>query len=302
MTENAVTGMVTKVQRMSIHDGPGIRTTLFLKGCNFRCRWCHNPETWRREAQLERIAERCIACGACVPVCRTGALRPEEGGIGIDRERCDACGLCAAVCPARAMHLVGREVSADGLMRELRRDVPYFEESGGGVTLSGGEPLLQPAFVREVLSRCRAEGIPTAVETNLSVPSELIEELLPLVGLWMCDLKLADDSRHRRWTGMSNARTVANLRLLGERGVPLIVRTPVVPGVNDTPEAIGAVCALLKDLEGLLYYELLGFHTLGADKYACLGMENPMPGAEPLPPERLERLREAAAATGIKVK
>ena len=187
-------------------------------------------------------------------------------------------------------------------MRELRRDVPYFEESGGGVTLSGGEPLLQPAFVREVLSRCRAEGIPTAVETNLSVPSELIEELLPLVGLWMCDLKLADDSRHRRWTGMSNARTVANLRLLGERGVPLIVRTPVVPGVNDTPEAIGAVCALLKDLEGLLYYELLGFHTLGADKYACLGMENPMPGAEPLPPERLERLREAAAATGIKVK
>ena len=302
MTENTVTGMVTKVQRMSIHDGPGIRTTLFLKGCNFRCRWCHNPETWRREAQIERIAERCIACGACVPVCRTGALRPEEGGIGIDRERCDACGLCAAVCPARAMHLVGREVSADGLMRGLRRDVPYFEESGGGVTLSGGEPLLQPAFVREVLSRCRAEGIPTAVETNLSVPSELIEELLPLVGLWMCDLKLADDSRHRRWTGMSNARTVANLRLLGRSGVPLIVRTPVVPGVNDTPEAIGAVCALLKDLEGLLYYELLGFHTLGADKYACLGMENPMPGAEPLPPERLERLREAAAATGIKVK
>lgn len=302
MTENRVTGMVTKVQRMSIHDGPGIRTTLFLKGCNFRCRWCHNPETWRREAQIERIAERCIACGACVPVCRSGALRSEEGGIGLDRERCDACGLCADICPARAMHLVGREVSADGLMRELRRDVPYFEESGGGVTLSGGEPLLQPAFVRELLSRCRAEGIPSAVETNLSVSSELIEELLPLVGLWMCDLKLADDSRHRRWTGMSNARTVANLRLLGERGVPLIVRTPVVPGVNDTPEAIVAICALLKDLKGLLYYELLGFHTLGADKYACLGMENPMPGTEPLPPERLERLREAAAATGIKVK
>lgn len=302
MMENTVTGMVTKVQRMSIHDGPGIRTTLFLKGCNFRCRWCHNPETWRREAQIERIAERCIACGACVPVCRSGALRSEEGGIVLDRERCDSCGLCVSVCPARAMHLVGREVSAEGLMRELQRDMPYFEESGGGVTLSGGEPLLQPAFVREVLSRCRAEGIPTAVETNLSVPSELIEELLPLVGLWMCDLKLADDSLHRRWTGMSNARTVANLRLLGRRGVPLIVRTPVVPGVNDTPEAIGAICALLKDLEGLRCYELLGFHTLGTDKYACLGMENPMPGTEPLPPERLERLREAAAATGIKVK
>lgn len=297
-----MTGLITSVQRMSIHDGPGIRTTLFLKGCNFRCAWCHNPETWRREAQVERIAERCVACGACLHVCGPGALRMENGAVRLDRGRCDACGRCAGVCPARAMNLVGREVSADSVMRELQRDLPYFRESGGGITVSGGEPLLQPAFVRELLARCREAGIPTAVETNLCVPPERIEGLLPLVDLWMCDLKLADDGQHRRWTGRSNARTVANLRLLGSRGVPLVVRTPVVPGVNDTPQAIGAICALLKDLRGLLYYELLGFHTLGTDKFAFLGMENPMPGTESLPPERLERLRAVAAGTGINVK
>nr|WP_195461188.1 glycyl-radical enzyme activating protein [Alistipes sp. D31t1_170403_E11] len=300
--KNAITGMITRVQRMSIHDGPGIRTTLFLKGCNFRCRWCHNPETWRRETQVERIGERCVACGACTLVCGSGALRMENGAVRLDRERCDACGRCADVCPAQAMNLVGKAVSVDDVMQELQRDIPYFEESGGGVTVSGGEPLLQPLFVRELLLHCRAGGIPTAVETNLSVPSGLIAGLLPLVDLWMCDLKAADDGLHRRWTGVSNARTVANLRLLGERNVPLIVRTPVVPGVNDTPEAIGAICTLLKGVGSLLYYELLGFHTLGADKFTGLGMENPMPGAEPLPPERLESLRAVAAGTGINVK
>lgn len=300
--ENVVTGMVTRVQRMSIHDGPGIRTTVFLKGCNFRCRWCHNPETWRREAQVERIGERCIACGACVAVCGSGALRLENGGLCFDRERCDACGRCADACPARAMNRVGKTISVDDLMQDLQRDIPFFEESGGGVTISGGEPLLQPAFVRELLRRCRAEGIPTALETNLSVSQELIEELLPLVGLWMCDLKAAGDDLHRRWTGMLNARTLANLQLLGQRNAPLIVRTPVVPGVNDTPEAIGAICDRLKGIGSLLYYELLGFHTLGTDKFTALGMENPMPAAEPLPPERLESLRAVAARTGITVK
>ncbi|WP_418982703.1 glycyl-radical enzyme activating protein [Alistipes sp.] len=300
--ENTVTGMVTRVQRMSIHDGPGIRTTVFLKGCNFRCRWCHNPETWRREAQVERIGERCIACGACAAVCDSGAVRLENGVLGFDRERCDACGRCADVCPARAMNLVGKPVSVERLMQDLQRDIPFFEESGGGVTLSGGEPLLQPAFVRELLRRCRAERISTALETNLSVPAELIEELLPLVDWWMCDLKVTDDGMHRRWTGMSNARTLANLQLLGQRSVPLIVRTPVVPGVNDTPEAIEAICDRLKGIGSLLYYELLGFHTLGTDKFTGLGMENPMPAAEPLQPERLESLRTVAARTGITVK
>lgn len=295
-------GVITRLQRMSIHDGPGIRTTLFLKGCNLRCAWCHNPETWSRGLQIERIAGRCIACGACQEVCPSGAVRREEGVVGFDRALCRACGRCADACPARAMNRVGRTVTAAEAMREIAHDVPFFEESGGGVTLSGGEPLLQPAFVREVLAQCRARGIATAVETNLCVPEERIVELLPLVDLWMCDLKLADDERHRRWTGASNARTIANLRLLGAHRAPLVVRTPVVPDVNDNPAEIGAICTLLRGIDSLLYYELLGFHTLAGDKFTGLGIPNPMPGAEALPPGRLERLREAAAGTGIKIK
>lgn len=301
LVEDAPTGFITHLQRLSIHDGPGIRTTLFFKGCNFRCAWCHNPETWRRERQIERVAERCLGCGACAAVCPRGALRPEGDGLRFDRAACDACGRCAEICPAGAMNRVGRAISVDEAMRELRRDKPYFEESGGGATFSGGEPLLQPAFLRAMLVRCRAEGISTVVETNLCAPAQLLDDLVPLVDLWLCDLKLADDGLHRRWTGRSNGPTLANLRLLSERGAKPVVRTPVIPGVNDSEREIRAICALLSELKSLGGYRLLGYHTLGAGKFDLLGMENPLPAAEPLPAERLERLRRTAAGTGIHV-
>lgn len=214
--KNAITGMITRVQRMSIHDGPGIRTTLFLKGCNFRCRWCHNPETWRRETQVERIGERCVACGACTLVCGSGALRMENGAVRLDRERCDACGRCADVCPAQAMNLVGKAVFGGrydagtatrySLFRRVGRRRYRFRRRTAAATLVC--PGTAAALPGRGDSDCRRDEPVRTVR--------LIAGLLPLVDLWMCDLKAADDGLHRRWTGVSNARTVANLRLLGE--------------------------------------------------------------------------------------
>lgn len=300
--ENEPSGIVTRIQRLSIHDGPGIRTTLFFKGCNFRCKWCHNPETWSFKRQVERVAIRCIGCMACVSVCKTNALQSVTRKILFSPSDCVACGSCISVCPVHAMNMVGMEVSVDDLIGELQKDIPYFEESGGGVTLSGGEPFMQFSFVKKFLQRCRVEGISTAMETNLSAPPDQVRMLIPLVDWWMCDLKLADEEAHRQWTGWSNSRTISNLRMLGDLGVPVIVRTPVVPGVNDSNTEIESICNIVKEIKSLKYYELLGFHTLGADKFTFMGIDNPMPNAKPLPSRRLEALKRIVTQMGINVK
>ena len=288
MMENTVTGMVTKVQRMSIHDGPGIRTTLFLKGCNFRCRWCHNPETWRREAQIERIAERCIACGACVPVCRSGALRSEEGGIVLDRERCDSCGLCVSVCPARAMHLVGREVSAEGLMRELRRDMPYFEESGGGVTLSGGDPLFQPDFTGAVLKGCRKLGLHTCLDTSGHLGVNAGEEMLADTDLVLLDIKAWNPERYRSLTGGELRPTLEFAERLASLRKPVWLRYVLVPGVTDNLEEIEGLsrhAALLGNVERV---DVLPFHQMGRFKWDELKLDYTLKGT----PEASAKLAE----------
>lgn len=290
MKHPAMTGTITTVQRMSIHDGPGIRSTVFFKGCNLRCKWCHNPETWSRKAQLQHINGDCIHCGRCLERCERGALRIENGEIAIDREQCNVCGACIAGCPAKAMVRVGRTVTVEELLQELLRDTTFYETSTGGITLSGGEPLLQPDFALALLQACKQHGLHTAVESNLCIDASLLTRFLPVVDLWMCDLKVADAQQHRLWTGASNEQTLANLHTLNKAHARIIVRTPVVPGVNDTPEAIEAICQLLTPLHSVEQYELLGFHVLGFDKFPALGMENPLAGASPLSRERLAEL------------
>lgn len=294
-------GIITTIQRMSIHDGPGIRSTLFLKGCNLRCAWCHNPETWSRERQVQYVADKCIGCGSCVAACRRQALGA-GARITIDRARCIRCGACVEACPAGAMSWVGRELAAEEAVRELAADKPFFDASGGGITLSGGEPLLQADFAREVLEGCLTEGIHTAVESNLTEAWSVIESFLPLVGLWMCDLKIADPALHRRWTGRDNGQIIANLGQLAARGVPVIVRTPVIPGVNDTEAAIEELCRIIARLGGNVAYELLGFHPLGFGKFDDLGMANPMAGTATLDGQVLARLKEIPRRYGIKSK
>jgi pyruvate formate lyase activating enzyme len=266
-----VRGTITEIQRFSIHDGPGIRTTVFFKGCNLHCFWCHNPETHAPGPELELHPDRCISCGACLEACVRGAHELAVQGKVYHRERCIACGRCATECFAEALVLVGRVVTVDDVMRDVLADRLFYANSGGGVTLSGGEPLLQAEFAAALLTACRAEGIQTAIETAAQLPWKTIAGILPLLDLVMMDIKVIDEAEHRRATGVGNARILANARRIAACGMPLIVRTPVIPGVNDTPEGILAIATFVRDLPSLIYYELLPFHPMAAGKYDSLG-------------------------------
>ena len=274
---------------MSIHDGPGIRSTVFLKGCNFRCRWCHNPETWSKQPQLQQLVDKCIGCSTCVGVCPQNAISLAGNRISIDRSKCDSCGKCAEACPSGSLRMTGKEVDSEKLVEELLADKPFYKESGGGVTISGGEPFAQLEFTQELLRLCKQHDIHTAIETNLSYPADKIIALLPLVDLWMVDLKASTPEVHKKHTLASNSHTKSNLQLLSQHQASVIVRTPVIPGVNDNEAEIEAICKDLSTLS-ILYYELLPFHSLGFDKFQQFGMENPMAECAMLDGDRLSGL------------
>ena len=285
-------GRITSLQRMSIHDGPGIRTVVFLKGCNMRCKWCHNPETWSAKPQLQYIASKCICCGTCIENCPQGAISPLSQQIVIDYSQCLHCGICVKSCCTEALTIIGETISPEECWSKVEKDIPYFRSSQGGLTVSGGEPLLQSQFVKELLTLGKENQIHTAIETNLSVAWEVIEELIPYVDLWMCDFKLANPEKHEYWTGINNRNVIQNIQKLAEKHIPLIVRTPIIPGVNDQEEEIEAICQILAPLAENIQYELLEFHQLGFPKYENLGMNNELRDIEKLDKERFEKLKE----------
>ncbi|TVR56328.1 MAG: glycyl-radical enzyme activating protein [Spirochaetaceae bacterium] len=299
--DRSVTGIVTDVQHFSIHDGPGIRTTVFLKGCNLRCFWCHNPETLKMKSELQYFPDRCIACGACVPPCPTGAHAIVDGRHEFDRALCTACGACAPTCFARALVMAGETRTAGEIVDEVARDRAFYETSGGGVTLSGGEPLLQPDFTEAVLAGCLELGISTAIETAANVAWHVIERALPVTKLVMMDIKSADSEAHRSATGVPNERVLANARRIAEYGVPMIVRTPIVPGVNDDEASIAGIAAFLAELPTAVTYELLRFHMMAEAKYAALGLVCRAAGLEPPTHETMQRLTRVARDAGVTV-
>lgn len=294
-------GIVTHVQRFSVHDGPGIRTTVFLKGCQMHCPWCHNPETYRAPPELQVFAARCIGCRACAS-CPEQAHEWTDYGHVFHRERCAACGHCAEVCYAKGLVLVGQTKTAEEVVAEVLADRAFYQSSGGGVTVSGGEPLVQLEFTRAILARCQQEGIHTAVETNLARPWECVERILPVVDLFLVDVKLLDDADHRRWTGVSNRQTLDNLARLDAVGRPIVVRTPVVGGVNDRPEQIAEIAQWLAGLASVMDYELLPYHPLGTGKYEALGLAPPPATFSTPSAEQLQTLKAAARlpATGVR--
>lgn len=287
-------GVLTAIQRFSLHDGPGIRSTVFFKGCNMRCAWCHNPETLRVEPEVLYYRSKCVGCGACAQVCPSH--RVEGGKMVYDRAACADHGACAQVCFSGALEMCGKEYTVQDVLHEVMQDVDYYAQSGGGVTLSGGEVLLQPQFAAELLSALHKEGVHTAIESNLNVDFSTLEALLPDLDLVMCDLKLWDEDAHRRWTGAGNARIRENIARLSRSGKPFIVRTPVIPGVNDSEAEIAAIAGFVGQLPGLAYYELLNFNPLGGSKYQALDVDNAFAGARPLSEERMQALQAAAQA------
>lgn len=296
-------GVITDIQRFSLKDGPGIRTTVFLQGCNMNCAWCHNPETISCKPQLMYYREKCMHCASCVGMCPTGALSIEEGQISIDRKKCTNCGKCTEVCYGGALVMSGRKMTAEAVVDEVMQDEIYYRNSGGGVTISGGEVFMQYPFAYEILKQCKEKNVSAAIETNLNFEWKVIQELLPVVDLVMCDLKLMDAGKHGIWTGTGNEKILNNLKELGKTGKPVIVRTPVIPGVNDNSEEIQRIAAYIKDMgANLLYYELLNFNPLGNAKYVGLNKEYSFDRSMPLPEQKMKELAEVATMQGIKVK
>lgn len=307
------TGLVFNIQRFSIHDGPGIRTTVFLKGCSLRCFWCHNPEGLRATPEILFSPDRCIGDGECAAVCPQHA-HEFDGKLHIyHRDLCTACGQCVDVCYAEALEISGRKMTVDQVVAEVLQDRAFYETSGGGVTLSGGDPLVQRAFSRAILFRCKAEGLHTALETAANCRWQDLESLLPVTDLMMMDLKQMDPEKHRAATGVSNQRILANARRLAELGVSLIFRVPVVPTVNDTVESIAAIAGFVRDLTALGkargHYasdrpslELLPFHRMAGNKYERLGMEHRARDLQPPGKDIMANLTEVASSCGIPVR
>ena len=272
-------GFIFDIQRFSIHDGPGIRTTVFLKGCSVRCQWCHNPESFQIKPQLQYYKDRCTGCGKCVHLCphnvHTISKEPgTESGIThlLDRKNCTACGICATECFSNALVISGREESADEVLRQVFDDKPYYEESGGGVTLSGGEAVLQGDFCEELLKKCKDNGIHTNLQTAGFYSFELLDRLLPYLDLVMYDIKGISPQIFEHVHGDS-ALALKNLRLLDKKNIPIIVRMPCMKGINDSINEIEAVINFISSLKNLEYFTFLPYHSLAKVKYDVLGME-----------------------------
>jgi glycyl-radical enzyme activating protein len=266
---------IFNIQRFSIHDGPGIRTTVFFKGCNLRCFWCHNPESWVMTPQIQYFPEKCILCGKCVEVCPTGSQQIVNGVRVFDRDLCNLCGKCVDVCYAKALVFTGEKKTVQEIIEEVKKDHLYYKNSGGGVTFSGGEPLLQVEFLVELLKECKGLNFHTAIDTAGNVSWEQFEAVLPYTDLFLYDFKAFLETKHRAATGVGNQKIIENLIRLNGRGVPIYIRIPVIPGVNDMEDEMEQIGATLEPLKSIQIVELLPFHHLGSGKYRSLGMEYP---------------------------
>lgn len=287
------------IQHFCVQDGPGIRTTVFLKGCPLHCRWCHNPESLRPEKQLLFYRDKCIDCGNCVRVCGNGAHLFSGGTHIYRKESCSRCGDCVKSCANRALELSGYEKSGPEVFKEIWRDRAFYG-TDGGVTFSGGEPLLQYEELEEVLKACRDRQIHTAVETSLFVPEQVVQKAEGLVDLMICDYKIADSKLHREYTGVGNERILSNLSyLLERRAERMWVRTPVIPRVNDREENMEAMGRFLAGYP-LARMELLAFHDIGRSKYEALGEDYAFADAKLISRARMEEFRSLLRKLGVK--
>lgn len=294
-------GKIFNIQHYSIHDGPGIRTTVFFKGCPLNCWWCHNPESMEMKNQLIYRDHKCIGCGDCIDLCPTKALSFGEKGVLRNNELCTLCGRCGDKCPTNAIEMVGKDSTVLEIMREIEKDKIFYDESGGGVTFSGGEPLFQPDLLIPLLEACKSKGIHTALDTSGYVRWEVLESVADKVDLFLYDLKHLENEAHEKYTGVPNTVILENLKKLAKIHHHIWVRVPVIPGINDSDDYMGKLGEFISSLKIKKVF-LLPYHDIAAGKYQRLGKTYLLNDVKPPSGERMKELQEKLVSYGMEVK
>jgi pyruvate formate lyase activating enzyme len=294
-------GMIFDLRKYSIHDGPGIRTTVFFKGCPLRCWWCHNPEGQDSRPELVYRESRCIGCGECARSCPRQAISLLSEHISMDRANCVVCASCSSVCPSDALSIAGKRVGVKEILSEIEKDRSFYEESGGGVTFSGGEPLMQPDFLNALLGECKEKAIHTTVDTCGFARYEIINRMRDKVDLFLYDIKTLDSKRHRKYTGATNSQILRNLKKLAESGSDIVISFPIIPGINDDDLNVTRTAKFVSSLPKVKQVNLLPYHRAGIEKYRSLGKPYKLKEIQPPSNQKIKSVKETIEGLGVKV-
>jgi pyruvate formate lyase activating enzyme len=298
--ENNLLGLIFSIERFAIHDGPGIRTLVFFKGCPLRCMWCDNPESQLARPEIAYYTSKCVRCYRCLRVCPTGAIEKSMEGPKTNREICNGCGICVEVCPTGARRLIGKFLRIEEVMEVLKKDTIFYRKSGGGVTLSGGEPLAQPVFTRKLLEELSWYGIHTAIETSGYAEWPIVKGVISRADLVLYDIKHMESSRHKAYTGVYNDIILENVRRISDLGVPLILRIPVIPSLNDSLANIKKIAMLARELDNCEEIHLLPYHRLGVSKYKFLEREYALEDLSEPDEKKILELKRIFQSEGLK--